>query len=79
MLGEVWAQGLGLGWMGLVGVQGSSRLGFSKQVAVPTLLLHPVFNHGQSACREERWQDKWCDKWTMGSKETGYTAMLFNN
>ena len=26
--------------------------GFSEQVVVPTLLSHPVFNHGWRVCRE---------------------------
>ena len=76
VLGNVWAWGLGLdsGWV-RVRVLGSSGLGFSEQVAAPTLLLCPVFSHGWRAHHEERWRDER----TTSLKRMEYIVMLFNN
>ena len=38
------------------------RLGFSEQVAAPTLLSCLVFNYGQRALHETRRQGEWRDK-----------------
>ena len=58
VLGNIWAQGLGLGWVrfgsGLGWVQGLNGLGFSEWVTAPTQLLCVLFSYGWCTHCEEQ-------------------------
>ena len=64
----VQTQGLGLGSES--GSQITGRLGFSKWVAVLTLLSHPVFSYGWRAHHETQWRGEWQGKWWVAMWRT---------